>query len=92
MLAVYVRDFINENYWYKRTDKLDKFIIDLSSFDTSKVTRCSGMFQNLHKDTIIIISNKFTKCKEQFLLKIKSLILMKSNVKSNLKIAKNEKV
>ena len=61
-----VRDFINENYWYKRTDKLDKFIIDLSSFDTSKVTRCSGMFQNLHKDTIIIISNKFTKCKEQF--------------------------
>ena len=57
--------FIHEMYPIKRSDKLDEFIIDLSSFDTSKVTICSGMFHDIHNDTIIKISNKFTKCKEQ---------------------------
>ena len=39
-------------------------IIDLSSFNTSKVTNCIGLIHEICEDTIIKISNKFTKCRE----------------------------
>ena len=57
--------FIHENDYVKRCDKLNEYIIDLSSFDTSQVTICSGMFHDISEDVIIKISNKFTKCREQ---------------------------
>ena len=57
--------FIHENDLVKRYDKLREYIIDLSSFDTSQVTICSGMFNDIYEDVIIKISNKFTKCREQ---------------------------
>ena len=60
-----LRSFIHENYYVKRLEKLNEYIIDLSSFDTSQITTCLRMFHNLHNDAIIKISNKFTKCKEQ---------------------------
>ena len=58
--------FIKEPGIVRRYEKLKEYIIDLSSFDASQVTICSGMFQNLHEDAIIKISNKFTKCKGIF--------------------------
>ena len=60
--------FIHENDCVKRYDKLKEYIIDLSSFDTSQVTICSGMFNDIYEDVIIKISNKFTKCREQISL------------------------
>ena len=57
--------FIHENYSVKRYEKLNKYIVDISSFDTSQVTICSGMFHDISEDVIIKISNKFTKCREQ---------------------------
>ena len=60
--------FISENDLVKRYDKLQEYIIDLSSFDTSQVTICSGMFNDIYEDVIIKISNKFTKCREQISL------------------------
>ena len=57
--------FIHENYLVKRIEKLKEYIIDISSFDTSQVTICAGMFHDISDDVIIKISNKFTKCKEQ---------------------------
>jgi surface protein len=61
-------EFINiNNYYYNfKTPKIVNFpMIDLSSFDTSKATNCLGMLHELHKDIVIKISNKFTKCREQ---------------------------
>ena len=61
-------EFINiNNYNYNfKTPKIVNFpMIDLSSFDTSKATNCVGMLHELHKDVVIKISNKFTKCREQ---------------------------
>ena len=60
--------FIHENDVVKRYGKLKEYIIDLSSFDTSQVTICSGMFFDIYEDVIIKISNKFTKCREQISL------------------------
>ena len=60
-----LKNFIFENHIVKRYEKLDEYIIDLSSFDTSQVTICSGMFHTLTEDVIIKISNKFTKCREE---------------------------
>ena len=57
--------FIHENSFVKRYEKLNEYIIDISSFDTSQVTICSGMFHLFSEDVIIKISNKFTKCREQ---------------------------
>ena len=45
--------FIHENDYVKRCDKLNEYIIDLSSFDTSQVTICSGMFHDISEDVII---------------------------------------
>ena len=64
--------FIHENHIVKRYEKLDEYIIDLSSFDTSQVTICSGMFHILTKDVIVKISNKFTKCREEISIAKKS--------------------
>ena len=56
---------IHENNNVKRYEKLNEYIIDLSSFDTSQVTNCLGMIHDISEDVIIKISNKFTKCREQ---------------------------
>ena len=60
-----LKNFISENHLVKRYEKLNEYIIDLSSFDTSQVTICSGMFHTLTEDVIIKISNTFTKCREE---------------------------
>ena len=60
--------FIHENDYVKRYEKLKEYIIDLSSFDTSHITICSGMIHDISEDVIIKISNKFTKCREQISL------------------------
>ena len=46
-----------------RCQKLAK--IDLSSFNTSNVDDCTVLFHDLPENCTIIISNKFTKCREQ---------------------------
>ena len=55
----------NYNYNFKTKNIMDFPMIDLSSFDTSKVTNCVGMLHELHNEVLIKISNKFTKCREQ---------------------------
>ena len=63
-----LRQFItinNYNYNYKTKKIIDHPIIDLTSFDTSKITNCIGMFHEVHEEVLIKISNKFTKCREQ---------------------------
>ena len=87
--------FIHENDCVKRYGKLKEYIIDLSSFDTSQVTICSGMFNDIYEDVIIKISIiqgfvviNLQNVENKYLWLIKLLILMKLNVK-NLKIVKN---
>jgi surface protein len=46
-------------------DDLNCIELDLSSFDTSNVDDCLVMFQNIQRNCVIKISNKFTKCREQ---------------------------
>ena len=58
--------FNNYDYNYWTAEKTGPSIIDISSFDTSKVTNCVGMLHELHDNVTIKISNKFTKCREQF--------------------------
>jgi surface protein len=63
-----LRQFININnydYNYWNAVKTGQSIIDISSFDTSKVTNCVGMLHELHDNVTIKISNKFTKCRDQ---------------------------
>ena len=63
-----LREFIrfnNYKYNYWTAEKTGPSIIDISSFDTSKVTNCVGMLHELHDNVTIKISNKFTKCREQ---------------------------
>ena len=60
-----IKFFIYENSSVKRYEKLNEYIVDISSFDTSQITDCSGMFHDISQDVIIKISNKFTKCREQ---------------------------
>ena len=63
-----LRTFVNINNYkfnYKTKKIVDNPVIDISSFDTSKVTNCAGMLHEIHDDVTIIISNKLTKCREQ---------------------------
>ena len=63
-----LREFIkinNYDYNYWNAENTATSIIDISSFDTSKVTNCVGMLHELHDNVTIKISNKFTKCREQ---------------------------
>jgi hypothetical protein len=63
-----LREFIsinNYDYNYWNAVTTGQSIIDISSFDTSKVTNCVGMLHELHDNVTIKISNKFTKCRDQ---------------------------
>lgn len=57
--------FIKKSSRFERFKNLKEYIIDISSFDTSKITICVGMFQDIDSDVIIKISNKFKKCREE---------------------------
>ena len=54
---------INMRGMFKNNANLKE--IDLTSFDTSKVNDCLIMFHDFPKNCTIIISNKFTKCRNQ---------------------------
>ena len=60
--------FNRKNTFLRKYGNLKEYIIDLSSFDTSKIKICSGMFIGLDEIIIIKISNKFTKCREEISL------------------------
>ena len=51
--------FIHRWAILKRSEKLNEHIVDLTSFDTSKITNCVGLITGLSNDVIIKISNKY---------------------------------
>ena len=56
--------------------------LDLSSFDTSNVNNCLVMFNNIERNCIIKISNKFTKCREQIPYDVKVINVDENNCKN----------
>ena len=56
--------------------------LDLSSFDTSNVNNCLVMFNNIERNCIIKISNKFTKCREQIPYDVKVINVDEINCKN----------
>lgn len=56
--TISMQNMLGENYYLNE--------IDLSSFDTSEIEYCSRMFHDIQENCIIIISNKFRKCRNKF--------------------------